>query len=89
MLIESHWASRNLFLLQHFFILILCIIPSTLIFYVTLEGKARYAGLLLAPAEGFCQEENMLFLHILCHVWYLVVTSVTLCSNLIKQKKIM
>ena len=31
----------------------LCIKMSNKLLYSTLEGAARYAGLLLAPAEGF------------------------------------
>ena len=59
-----------------------------------LEGIARYAGLLLAPAEGFSiylrlfwpswqkNELFMLFVLILGHFWFSVVTSVTFSSNL-------
>ena len=55
-----------------------------------LEGKARYAGLLLAPAEGFGQgffallaKRNILtlFVLILSHFWCSVVTSVPFISN--------
>ena len=59
-----------------------------------LEGTARYAGLLLAPAEGFDlrprlflpfgpkKELFMLFVLILGHFWCSVVTSVSFSSSL-------
>ena len=47
-----------------------------------LKGTARYVGLLLAPAEGQKKIFLMLFLLILGHFSCLVVTSVTLRSNL-------
>ena len=42
-----------------------------------LEGTARYAGLLLAPTEGFGLWLVMQFLLSLGHFWCSVVTSVT------------
>ena len=61
----------------------------------TLEGTARYAGILLAPAEAFGlrprhflplgQKKEFfkaVFLLILGRFWSSVVTSVRLCSNL-------
>ena len=59
-----------------------------------LEGTARYAGLLLAPAEDFGLRPRdffalrgkkdliMLFWPILGHLWCPVVTLVTFSSNL-------
>ena len=44
-----------------------------------LEDTARYAGYILAPAEGF---GLWLFLQILGHFWRSVVPLVTLGSNL-------
>ena len=65
-----------------------------------LEDTARYAGLLLAPAEGFSLQPRLflafgqkrpilLFWPILGNFWCQVVTLVTFCSNLtsFKQKK--
>ena len=66
-------------------------------YYKKLEGRARYAGLILAPAEGFGQgffgpsgkkELFTLFVPILGHFWCSVVTSVTFSSNLCNFKKI-
>ena len=60
------------------------------------EDTARYAGLLLAPAEGFdrgsfCPSKKkkliMLFWFILGHFWCSVVTLVTFSSNLNNFKK--
>ena len=51
-----------------------------------LEGTAHYAGLLLAPGEGFGLQAKkgflMLFLLILGHFWCSEVTSLTFSSNL-------
>ena len=52
-----------------------------------LKGTARYVGLLLAPAEGQKKIFLMLFLLILGHFSCLVVTSVTLRSNLSNFEK--
>ena len=66
-----------------------------------LEGAARYAGLLLAPADGFglqtglslalwAQKELFCcfsFFLILGHFWCLVVSSVTFSKNLSNFKK--
>ena len=51
--------------------------------YQTLEDMARYAGLLLAPAEGFGLRPRlfMLFWPIFGNFWCSVVTVVTLSSN--------
>ena len=55
-------------------------------YYVALEDTARYAGLLLAPAEGFGlwakKEPNLLFWPIFGNFWCIVVTLVTFSSNL-------
>ena len=59
-----------------------------------LEGTARYAGLLLAPAEGFgrargffCPSGKKRAFDAIGHFWCLVVTSVTFSSNLINFEK--
>ena len=64
-----------------------------------LKGPTRYAGLLLSPVEGFRLRPEaffalwakkllvMLFLLILGHFWYSVVTSVTFSSNFSKFEK--
>ena len=65
-------------------------------YYKKLEGRARYAGLILAPAEGFGRgffgpsgkkELFTLFVPILGHFWCSVVTSVTFSSNLSNFEK--
>ena len=50
---------------------------------------ARYAGQLLAPAEGFVRDfflpfgqKKVFFMMFLAHYWYSVVTLVTFRSNL-------
>ena len=67
---------------------------------VTIEGTARYAGLLLARAEGFQPLSKAVFfgqtklfffftfLPNLGHFWSLVVTSKIFSSNLRKMPKI-
>ena len=58
---------------------------------IVLEGTARYAGLLLAPAEGFSRgfvslrakkELIMLFWPVFGNFWCPVVTLVTFSSNI-------
>ena len=58
-----------------------------------IEGTARYAGLVLAPAEGFGRgfffalwSKKELFLLVLGNFWCLVVTSVKFSSNYSNQK---
>ena len=69
------------------------------VFWEILEGVARYAGLLLAPAEGFGRGRFLQFgqkkrAFYICfgpdfgHFWWSVVTSVTFSSNLSNLKKI-
>ena len=69
-----------------------CIGPlADLVYKLRLEGTARYAGLLLAPAEGFGLRPRLflpfVFLLILGHFWCSVVTSVTFSSNLSNFEK--
>ena len=54
-----------------------------LLYYAQLEDTARYAGLLLAPAEGFGHQPRlMLFWPNFGNFWCPVVTLLTLSSNL-------
>ena len=71
-------------------------LPSSSPFALAIEDAVRYAGTLLAPAEGFGQGffagKNKLFMLlklILGIFWCSVVTSVTFSSNLrnFKQEK--
>ena len=52
-------------------------------FMYLLKGTARYAGLHLAPAEGFRLWPGLLtlFVLILGHCWYSVVTSIRFSRN--------
>ena len=58
-----------------------------------LEDTARYAGLLLAPAEGFGRGffcplgKKRAFYAVLAHFWCPVVTVVTFSSNLSNFEK--
>ena len=72
----------------------LCCFP----FSNVLEGTARYAGFLLAPAEGSGRGQGFLCPSgqkkacnaVLAYFWCSVVTSVTLSSNLCNfEKKIL
>ena len=55
--------------------------------HMILEDTARYAGLLLAPAEGFGLWLIMLFWPIFGNFWCPVVTLVTFSSNLSTFKR--
>ena len=79
------------------YILPLCkvLFPGSL--HPLLEATARYAGLLIAPAEGFglrpwlflafghgffCPSAKKTYYAVLAHFWFSVVTLVTFNSNL-------
>ena len=75
----------------------ICVYCGNTIVSEELEGTARNAGLLLAPAEGFGQgffalqekkELFTLFLPILGHFWCPVVTVVTLIVTFSNFEKI-
>ena len=58
---------------------------------ISLEDMARSAGQLLAPVEGFGLRPRIFLPFgqikgLLCHFWFLVITSVTLVVILIKKK---
>ena len=67
-----------LFLIFSFFRQGCTIVSNNFPFYLKLEDTARYAGLLLAPAEGFGLRPRPIF----GDFWCPVVTVVTFSSNL-------